>query len=128
MHEMEFTPLSDLTHLSASFYLNSAQVPFPEVNVVCRLQAATMSPDVAVEYTGTLFDALCEVFDADLLGVSLPLPEAWAASEYGLCALIGFELLPVLGSDPVARMAEMTAHVAVRLPAGLKISVPRAAG
>ena len=87
-----------------------------------------MSPDVAVEYTGALCDALCDVFDAHLLGVSLPLPEAWAASECGLCALIGFELLPVLGSDPVVRMAEMTAHVAVRLPAGLKISVPRVGG
>ena len=50
---MDFTPLSDATHVSASFYLNSA--------------------------------------------------------------LIGFELLPVVGSDPVARLAEMIAHVAAEL-------------
>ena len=83
MHEMQFTPLSDLTHLSASFYLNSAQVPFPEVNVVCRLQAATMSPDVAVEYTGALFDALCDVFDADLLGGACRYPRRGQPASVG---------------------------------------------
>jgi hypothetical protein len=82
--------------------------------------------DLAVDYTGKLFDAICGTFDADVLGVSLPLPEAWAAGADGdgVGALIGFELLPVLGSDPVARMAEMTAHVAAELPAGLTVSVP----
>jgi hypothetical protein len=67
---------------------------------------------------------LCEAYDADLLGVSLPLPEAWAASAGGIGALIGFELLPVVGSDPVARLAEMTAHLAAELPAGLTVTVP----
>lgn len=56
--------------------------------------------------------------------MSLPLPEAWAASEDGIGALIGFELLPVVGSDPVARMAEMIAHVAAELPAELTVTVP----
>ena len=58
--------------------------------------------------------------------MSLPLPAAWAASEDGIGALIGFELLPVVGSDPVARLAEMTAHVAAELPAGLTVTVPGA--
>lgn len=121
---MNFTPLSDATHVSASFYVNSAEEPFPEINVICRLEAATEIPELAVDYTGELFDALCDAYDADLLGVSLPLPEAWAASEDGIGALIGFELLPVVGSDPVARLAEMTARVAAELPAGLTVSVP----
>ena len=116
---MDFTPLSDATHVSASFYLNSAEAPFPEINVICRLEATTEIPELAVEYTGELFGALCDAFDADVFGVSLPLPEAWAASEGGIGALIGFELLPVVGSDPVARMAEMIAHVAAELPAEL---------
>ena len=73
---------------------------------------------------GELFGALCDAYDADVLGVSLPLPEAWAASEDGLGALIGFEVLPVLGSDAVARLAEMTAHVAAVLPAELNVTVP----
>jgi hypothetical protein len=121
---MDFTPISDATHVSASFYLNSAEVPFPEINVVCRLEAATEIPELAVYYTGELFDALCDAFDADLLGVSLPLPGAWASSEGGIGSLVGFELLPVVGSDPVARMAEMTADVADTLPAELTVSVP----
>jgi hypothetical protein len=121
---MDFTPLSDATHVSASFYPNSAEAPFPEINVICRLEAATESPELAVNYTGELFDALCDAYDADLLGVSLPLSEAWAASEDGIGALIGFELLPVVGSHPVARMAEMTAHVAAELPAELNVIVP----
>jgi hypothetical protein len=121
---MEFTPLSDATHLSASFYVNSAEAPFPEINVICRLEAATDSPELAVNYTGELYGALCDAFDADVLGVSLPLPAAWGDSENGIGALIGFELLPVLGSDPVARMAEMTAHVAAKLPAELTVTVP----
>jgi hypothetical protein len=75
-------------------------------------------------YTGELFDALCDAYDADLLGVSLPLPAAWAASEDGISALIAFELLPVLGSDAIARLAEMTAHIAAELPAGLTVTVP----
>jgi hypothetical protein len=121
---MDFTPLSDATHLSASFYLNSAEKPFPVIDVICRLEAATESPALAVSYTGELFDAFCDAYDADLLGVSLPLPEAWAASENGIGALIGFELLPVVGSDPVARLAEITAQVAVELPAELTVTVP----
>jgi hypothetical protein len=121
---MDFTPLSDATHVSASFYLNSAEAPFPEINVVCRLEAATESPELAVNYTGGLFDALCDAYDADLLGVSLPQPAAWASGEDGLGALIGFELLPVVGSDPVARPVEMTAHVAAELPVGLTVTVP----
>jgi hypothetical protein len=121
---MNFTPLSDATHVSASFYLNSAEAPFPEINVICRLEAATESPELAVDYTGELFDALCDAYDADLLGVSLPLPEAWAASEDGIGALIGFELLPVVGSDPVARMAEMAARITAKLPAELTVTVP----
>ena len=121
---MDFTPLSDATHVSASFYLNSDLAPFPEINVVCRLEAATEIPELAVDYTGQLFDALCDAYDADLLGVSLPLPAAWAASEDGIGALIGFELLPVVGSDPVARMAGMTAHIAAELPAELSITAP----
>jgi hypothetical protein len=71
---MDFTPISDATHVSASFYLNSAVAPFPEINVVCRLEAAAEIPELAVDYTGELFDALCDAFGADLLGVSLPLP------------------------------------------------------
>lgn len=121
---MDFTPLSDSTHLSASFYVNSHEKPFPEVNVVCRLEAATESPELAINYTGELFDALCDAYDVDLLGVSLPLAEAWAASEDGLRALIGFELLPVVGSGPVARLAEMTAQVAAELPDELNVTVP----
>jgi hypothetical protein len=121
---MNFTPLSDATHVSASFYPNSAEAPFPEINVICRLEAATESPELAVDDTGELFDTLCDAYDADLLGVSLPLPEAWAASEDGIGALIGFELLPVVGSDPVARMAETTAHIAAKLPAELTVTVP----
>ena len=121
---MGFTPISNATHVSASFYPNSAEAPFPEINVICSLKAATEIPELAVEYTGELFDALCEAFDADVFGVSLPLPEAWVASEDGIGALIGFELLPVVGSDPVARLAEMTAHVAAELPAGLTVTVP----
>src|SRR4051795_11561658 len=121
---MDFTPLSDTTHVSASFYLNSAEAPFPEINVICRLEAATESPELAVNYTGELYDALCDAYDADVLGVSLPLPEAWAASEDGIGALIGFELLPVVGSDPVARLADLTARIAVKLPAELTVSVP----
>jgi hypothetical protein len=121
---MDFTPISDATHLSASFYLNSAEEPFPEINVVCRLEAATEIPELAVDYTGELFDALCDAFDADLLGVSLPRPEAWTDSEGGIGSLIGSELLPVVGSDPVARVAEMTAHVAAELPAELTVTVP----
>ena len=120
---MGFTPLSDATHLSASFYLNSAEAPFAEINVICRLEAATEIPELAVDYTAELFDALCHAYDADLLGVSLPRPEAWAASEGGIGALIGFELLPVVGSDPVGRLAEMIAHVAAELPAGLTVTV-----
>jgi hypothetical protein len=121
---VDFTPISDATHVSASFYLNSAEAPFPEINVVCRLGATTESPETAVGYTGELFDALCDAFDADLLGVSLPLPDAWTTSEAGIGSLIGFELLPVVGSNPVARMAEMTAHVAAKLPAELSVTVP----
>jgi hypothetical protein len=121
---MDFTPLSGATHVSAGFYLNSAQPPFLEISVVCRLEAATESPELAVGYTGGLFDVLCDASDADLLGVSLPLPAAWAANEDGIGALIEFELLPVVGSDPVARLAEMTAHVAAELPAELTVSVP----
>ena len=121
---MDFTPLSDAAHVSASFYLNSAEAPFAEINVICRLEAATESPELAVNYTGGLFDALCDAYDADPLGVRLPLPPAWAASEDGLGALIGFELLPVVGSDPVARLAEMTAHVDAELPAELNGTVP----
>lgn len=60
--------------------------------------------------------------------MSLPLPEAWAADEEGVGALIGFELLPVVGSDPVARLAEMTAGVAAELPAELTVTVPSADG
>lgn len=82
------------------------------------MKAATSIPELAVDYTGRLFDELCEAFDADVFGVSLPLPEAWAVSEDGIGALIGFELLPVVGSDPVA--ADMIAHVA----AELTVSVP----
>jgi hypothetical protein len=52
------------------------------------------------------------------------LPEAWAATGNGLGALIGFELLPVVGSDPVARLAEMIAHVAIGLSAELNVTVP----
>lgn len=121
---MDFTPLSNATQLSASFYLNSAEAPFPEINVICRLKVATEIPELAVDYTAELFDALCDAYDADLLGVSLPLPEAWAASEGGIGALIGFELLPVVGSDPVARLAEMIAHVAGEMPAELNVTVP----
>ncbi len=121
---MDFTPLSDATHVSASFYLNSAEAPFPEINVICRLEAVTECPELAVSYTAELFDALCDAYDADLLGVSLPLPEAWAASKNGIGALIGFELLPVVGSDPVGRLAEMTGHVAAELPAELNVTVP----
>jgi hypothetical protein len=121
---MNFTPLSDATHVSASFYPNSAEAPFPEINVISRLEAATESPEMAVNYTAELFDSLCDAYDADLLGVSLPLPAAWADSEDGIGALIGFELLPVVGSDPVSRLAEMTAHVAAELPAGLTVTVP----
>jgi hypothetical protein len=121
---MDFNPLTDATHLSASFYLNSAEEPFPEINVICRLEAATDSPELAIDYTGELYSALCDAYDADLLGVSLPLAQAWAAREDGIGALIGFELLPVLGSDPVARMAEMAAHVAAKLPAELNVTVP----
>ncbi|UTI63889.1 hypothetical protein NBH00_21410 [Paraconexibacter antarcticus] len=121
---MDFTPLSDATHLSASFYPDSAQVPFPAINVICRLEATTSIPELAVDYTGRLFDELCEAFDADVFGVALPLPEAWATVKDGLGALIGFELLPVVGSDPVARLAHMIAHVAADLPAELTVSVP----
>ena len=71
---MDFTPISDATHLSASFYLNSAEEPFPKINVICRLEAATESPELAVTYTGELYDALCDAYEVDLLGVSLPLP------------------------------------------------------
>ena len=121
---MDFMPLSDATHVSASFYPNSAEVPFPEINVICRLEAATEIPELAVDYTGDLFDALCDAYDAHVFGVSLPLPEAWATSEDGIGALIGFELLPVVGSDPVARLAAMIAQVAPELPAELTVSVP----
>ena len=121
---MNFTPLSDATHVSASFYPNSAEAPFPEINVICRLEVATGDPELAVGYTGELFDALCDAYEADVFGVSLPLSAAWAASEDGLGALIGFELLPVVGSDPVTRLAEMTAHVAAELPAELNVTVP----
>ena len=121
---MDFTTISDATHLSASFYVNSAEELFPEINVVCRLEATTEIPELAVDYTGELFDALCDAFDADLLGVSLPRPEAWAPSKGGIGSLIGFELLPAVGSDPVARMAEMTARVAAELPAELTVTVP----
>lgn len=41
---MHFMPLSDATHVSASFYPNSAEAPFPDVNVICRLEAATEIP------------------------------------------------------------------------------------
>jgi hypothetical protein len=121
---MDFTPLSDAAHVSASFYPNSADLPFPEINVICRLEAATEIPELAVEYTGDLFDAFCEAYDADVFGVSLPLPEAWAASDDGIGALIGSELVPVVGSDPVARMAGMVARVAAELPAELTVTVP----
>lgn len=121
---MEFTPITNATHVSASFYTNSTEAPFPEIDVICRLEVATECRDLAVSYTAELFDALCDAYDADLLGVSLPQPEAWAASKNGICALIGFELLPVFGSDPVARLAEMTSHVAAELPAGLTVTVP----
>ncbi len=121
---MDFAPLSDATHMSASFYLNSAEAPFPEINVICRLKAATESPELAVDYTAEMFDALCDAYDADLLGVSLPLPQAWAVSEDGIGALIGFELLPVVGSDPATRLTEMTASVAAELPAELTVTVP----
>src|SRR3954454_8329445 len=86
---MDFTPLSNATHVSASFYPNSDELPFPEINVICRLEADTEIPELAVEYTGELFDVLCEAFDADVFGVSLPLPEAWAASEDRIGALMG---------------------------------------
>src|SRR3954465_11240162 len=121
---MDFTPLSDATHVSASFYPNSAEAPFPEINVICRLEPPTESPQLGPHYTAQLFDALCDAYDVDLLGVSLPQPAAWAASEDGIGALIGFELLPVVGRDPVARLADMTAHVAAELPAGLTVTVP----
>lgn len=121
---MDFTPISDATHLSASFYLDSDERPFPEINVVCRLVSATEIPELAVDYTAELYGALCDTFDVDVLGVSLPLPEAWATCEDTASALIGFELLPVVGSDPVARLAEMIAHVAAELPAELTVSVP----
>ena len=95
---------------------DSDQRPFAEINVVCRLQAATEIPELAVDYTAVLFDVLHESYDADLLGVSLPQPATWAGREDGIGALIGFELSPVLGSDPVARLAEMTAHIAAGCP------------
>jgi hypothetical protein len=79
---------------------------------------------MAIAYTAELFDALCDAFDADVLGVSLPLPEAWVANEVGIGALIGFEVLPVVGSNPAARLAEMTARVAADLPAELTVTVP----
>jgi len=63
---IDFTPLSDATHVSASFYPNSAEAPFPEINVICRLEAATERPELAVNYTAELFDALCDAYDADL--------------------------------------------------------------
>ena len=59
-----------------------------------------------------------EAFEGELLGVSLPLAAAWEASEDGLGALIGFELFSSGLSDPVARLAEMTAHVAAGCPPG----------
>ncbi len=121
---MDFTPVSDATHLSASFYLNSSEAPFPEVNVMCRPEAATDGPEMAVALTGRLFDALCDAFDEDLFGVSLPLAEAWASSQDGIGALLGFELLPVVDRDPVARLAEMITHVAPELPAELTVTVP----
>ncbi|MEJ7788094.1 MAG: hypothetical protein WKF96_25110 [Solirubrobacteraceae bacterium] len=110
--------------MSASFYVNSDEAPFPEIDVICRLKAAASSPELAINYTGQLFDALCGTYDADVLGVSLPLASAW--SEYGdrVVALIGFELLPVLGVNPVERMAEMTASIAADLPAELTVLVP----
>ena len=98
-------------------------MPFLEINVICRLKAATEIPELAVDYTGELFDALCDAYDADRRREPAA-ARGWAASEDGLGALIGFELLPVVGSDPVARLAEMTAHVAAELPAGLTVAVP----
>lgn len=59
---IDFTPLSDATHVSASFYPNSAEAPFPEINVICRLEAVTESPELAVNYTAELFDALSSLF------------------------------------------------------------------
>ena len=98
---MDFTPLSVATHVSASFSPNSAEAPFPEINVI---PAVLRPPPRATSWPSTtpseLFDALCDAYDADLLGVSLPLPAARAASGDGIGALIGFELLPVVGSDP----------------------------
>src|SRR3954452_9922853 len=104
---MHLRPVSDATHLNASFYIDSDVRPFAEINVIGRLEAATASAEVAVSYTGELFDALCDAYDADLIGVSLPQPLAWTDHANGVAALIGFELLPVLGVYPVARMAEM---------------------
>src|SRR4051812_30616017 len=78
---MDFTSLSDATHVSASFSLDSAVAPLPEINVICRLEATTDSPELAVDYTAELFDALCDAYDADVLGASLPLPEAWAPAR-----------------------------------------------
>jgi hypothetical protein len=45
---MDCTPISGATHVSARFYLNSAEAPFPEINVVCRLEATTRIPELAV--------------------------------------------------------------------------------
>ena len=59
-------PLSDATHVSASFYLDAAASPFPEINVICRLEAATENPELPVEYTAELFDALDDAYEADL--------------------------------------------------------------
>ena len=84
---MTFIPVSDATHLSVRFYVDSDERPFPEINVVCRLHAATAIPEVAVDYTAELFDLLCEAYDADLLGVSLPQPHAWAAMRRPRVAL-----------------------------------------
>lgn len=119
-------PLSDDTHLSASFYVDSHRRPFPQVNVVCRLEARTDSVRAAIHLTGVLFDVLCEMFDADLLGVSLPLHPAWTDGAGGLIALAGFELLPVVGVEPTTRMSEMIAGAAPALPADLTVTVPLA--
>jgi hypothetical protein len=121
---MNFTPISDATHLSASFYADSAETPFPEINVICRLEVASQFPGLAVDYTGELFDALCDAYDADVVGVSLPLAEAWSNGEETISALIGFELMPVVGRDPVAFLAKMIAHIAADLPAELSVRVP----
>ena len=65
--------------------------PLPEINVVCRLEPATESPELAVNYTVELFDALCDAYDADPLGVRLPLPAARAPSDDGIGAPVGFD-------------------------------------